>query len=274
MNVRRLPYLAALLGLAACSSSNDESTTGGAAPPPPPTTAPTTTSLVLTVEGPQAKPGIEAHVKAEVDRRTDGITGSTLAVSGARASLQTPTGWAATKGDVTVVASGDKKAQIAATSFTGAADSKLAAATAAMGLTNCDWNPADSLTIGKTSLAGTGADGVCSRGDAKVKAAYVAPTAEGLLVVGAWEDGGDMANVFGSMRSIAKAAGGGGGGDGIAACCAALRQNAGSAPPDQKNSLLQAAAICDGLRNSPQGKAALVAVRGALRGANLPSSCR
>lgn len=266
--------LSVLLGLAACSGSNEESTTGGAAPPPSTstTTSTTTPSLVLTTEGPQAKPGIDARVKAEVDQRADGITGTTLAVSGARASLQSPTGWTPAKGDVTVVTSADKKAQIGATSFTGAADSKLGAAATALGLTACEWNPAESLTIGKTTLAGSGADGVCTRGAAKVKTAYVAPQNEGLLVVGAWEEGGDSANVFGAMRSITKVAGGGGG-DGIAACCAALRQNANHAPPDQKAPMLQAAAICDGLRNSPQGKAALVQVRAMLRGANMPSSC-
>ncbi len=67
-----------------------------------------------------------------------------------------------------------------------------------------------------------------------------------------------------------------GGGDptGIRKCCAALRQNANSAPLDQKGSYLSAAAICDGLVNSPQGRSALGAVRGALRGANMPSSCQ
>lgn len=61
---------------------------------------------------------------------------------------------------------------------------------------------------------------------------------------------------------------------GIRACCAALQQNVASAPLDQKPMYIQAAAICNGLVNSPQGRQALVAVRGALRGANVPSSCR
>ncbi len=274
MNVRRSLCYAVLPVLAACSSSNND-TTGGAEPPV--TTAPTTTTtppLALTVEGPPTKPGVEARVKAEVDRRTDGLTGSAFPVTGARASLQAPTGWTTAKGDVAVATSPDKKAQIAATSFAAdGAGGKLPAVIAALGLTGCEWNPAESLAIGKTTLAGDGADGVCTRGAAKVRTAYVAPKAEGLLVVGAWEDGGDSASVFGAMRSIAKA-GGAGGSDGIAACCQALRQNAGSAPLDQKPMYIQAAAVCEGLRNSPQGKAALVQVRGLLRGANMPSSCR
>lgn len=61
---------------------------------------------------------------------------------------------------------------------------------------------------------------------------------------------------------------------GVRACCAALAQNANSAPLDQKPMLLQAAAICTGLVNNPQGRAGLASVRGMLRGANLPSQCR
>lgn len=61
---------------------------------------------------------------------------------------------------------------------------------------------------------------------------------------------------------------------GVRACCAALSQNVNSAPLDQKPMYIQAAAICNGLINSPQGRQALIAVRGALRGANVPSSCR
>jgi hypothetical protein len=61
---------------------------------------------------------------------------------------------------------------------------------------------------------------------------------------------------------------------GIRACCNALTQNAGSAPLDQKPMYLQAAAVCQGLVNSPQGKQALVGIRGMLRGANMPSQCK
>jgi hypothetical protein len=61
---------------------------------------------------------------------------------------------------------------------------------------------------------------------------------------------------------------------GMRKCCSALRQNANSAPLDQKGSYLSAAALCDGLVNSPQGKQALGAVRGLLKGASMPSSCQ
>lgn len=261
---------AAFLAIAACSGPKDDPS-GSATAPPPPTAPPatTTTTLVLTVEGPQPKAGIEQHVKAEVDGRTDGITGAAMSVAGARAALQSPTGWATTKGDVTVVTSADKKAQIGATS---GGEAKLAAAATALGLTGCEWNPGQSMNIGKNALPGSGADGKCMRGTTPVVTAYVAPTAEGLLVVGAWEAGGDMANVFGSMRSITKLAGGAAGG--IGPCCAALHQNANSAPPDQKTMYLQAAAICDGIKNNPQAAGMLGSVRAALRGANMPSSCR
>ena len=66
----------------------------------------------------------------------------------------------------------------------------------------------------------------------------------------------------------------GGDATGIRACCAALAQNANSAPLDQKPAYLQAAAVCQGLVNSPQGRQALVQLRGILRGANMPSSCK
>lgn len=61
---------------------------------------------------------------------------------------------------------------------------------------------------------------------------------------------------------------------GIRACCAALAGNANSAPLDQKPMYLQAAAVCQGLVNSPQGRGALVQLRGILRGASMPSSCK
>ena len=61
---------------------------------------------------------------------------------------------------------------------------------------------------------------------------------------------------------------------GIRKCCAALAQNANSAPLDQKPAYLQAAAVCNGLVNSPQGRSALVQLRGILRGASMPSSCQ
>lgn len=274
MNVRRFACFAVLLGLAACSGSGDDDKGGAPAPATTTTEAQTTTSLVLQVEPPVAKPGVELRVKAEVDNKPDGITGSTLAVPNARATLQTPTGWTTVRGDINIVTSPDKKTHIAAASYTaGQTLARRDAVAATLGLTGCEWNAEDSLTIGKNTLSGSGADGLCSRGDAKVRTAFITSTGESLLVMGAWEEGGDSASVFGSMRSVVKVAGGTAN-DGIGPCCAALAQNANSAPPDQKVYLLQAAAICNGLRNSPQGKAALSQVRAALRGANMPSACQ
>lgn len=265
---------AAVLAIAACSGPKDEPPSASAVTAATTTPATTTTSLVLTVEGPQPKAGIELHVKAEVDGRTDGLTGTSLSVTGARAALQAPKDWATAKGDVTVLTPADKKAQLAATSFgTEGAEGKLAAVATALGLTGCEWNPGDRLAIGKNAVPGSGADGRCMRGATPVMTAYVATQTEGLLVVGAWEAGGDSASLFGSMRSITKLAGGAGGG-GLGPCCAALHQNANSAPPDQKNLYLQAAAICDGIKNNPAAQGMLGQVRAALKGANMPSSCR
>jgi len=61
---------------------------------------------------------------------------------------------------------------------------------------------------------------------------------------------------------------------GIKKCCNALAQNMKSAPPDQQLAYGSALAVCNGLVNSPQGRQALVAVRGALRGASMPAACQ
>lgn len=280
MNLRRNALCAsALVLLLACGNKNkdDEDTPTTSTPKqtsttatPPPTAA---TSTQVKVEEPPGNKvaGVEAHVKAELDGRADGITGTTATAGGA--TLQTPTGWKSTAGAVTVVTAADDKARLGLTTFTGDPAAQLTAAATAMGLTNCQWNtPAEAIVSGKDKLAATGADGVCSRGAGQAHAAYIAPTAQGSLVVGAWDAGGDMTNVFGSMRSIAKGATGDG--TGIAACCAALRQNAKSAPPQQQGAYLLAAGACDAVKNNPQGRAALGTVRAALAGASVPSTCK
>lgn len=281
MNVCRGVFLAtALLSLAGCPNKDeDEGGTTMVAPTNvvPAPTAPTAAATPGTLKpDTPAKMSIEARVKTELDARTDGITGTPLAAAGAQASLQTPAGWQTTKsGDLTIAASADKKAQIAAGAV-GAegATGKLPTATAALGLTGCEWNPPETVAVGKGKLASMAADGVCTRGTTQVRAAYVTPAAEKLLVVGAWDPDGDSASVFGAMRSIAKAAGGGADPTGIGACCSALRQNAKSAPPEQQSGLLLAAGVCDTLRNDPSGRAVLAQVRAALAGANVPSTCR
>jgi hypothetical protein len=197
-----------------------------------------------------------------------------MAAAGATATLQTPKGWAPVKGDLTVVTAPDKKAELAVGSFTPAEGptAKLAAAATALGLASCEWGAPEPLTVGKTKLAATAADGVCKRGTAIVRTAYVAPTAEKLIVIGAVDTDGDSASVFGAMRSIAKPPTGDS--SGIAACCAALRQNARMAPPEQQAYLVMAANMCDSMRRTPQGRATLAQVRAGLRGARVPSACR
>jgi hypothetical protein len=266
---------AALLSLAACNDKEQD--TNPIAPPPTtaaaPTPTPTPTSDLKVDTAP--KMTVQARVKGEVDGRADGITGSPLAVTGALASLQAPTGWTSAKsGDWNVATAADKKAQLAAGAVgaEGAAG-KVATAVTALGLTTCEWGTPETVTIGKGKLAGTAADGVCSRGTTQVRAAYVAPTAEKLVVVGTWDEGGDSAGVFGAMRSVAKASGGGDP-TGIGACCSALRSNAKSAPPEHQSSMLIAAGVCDTLRNDPQGKAILGQVRAMLAAASVPAQCR
>lgn len=275
MKVRRgIVVAAALLTLAGCK---DEEETNPIAPvtntAPAPTPAPTPSGDLKVDTAP--KMTIQARVKSELDGRTDGITGTPLSAAGAAASLQAPTGWTSSKsGDFNVAAPADKKAQVAAGAVGAEGTAgKLPLAATALGLTACEWGTPEAVSVGKGKLAASAADGVCTRGATQVRAAYVAPNAEKLLVVGTWDEGGDSAGVFGAMRSIAKPTGGGDP-SGIAACCAALRGNAASAPPEHQSSMLLAAGVCDTLRNDPQGRAVLGQVRAMLAGANVPSSCR
>jgi hypothetical protein len=269
MNAHRTVILAAaVVALAACSNKKDKDD-GAASAAPSGSAAPPTT---VTPAAPPP-PAIEQHVKVELDNRPDGITGTPFGVPGALATLHEPAGWAPTKGDVTVLAAPDKKAQLAVTALTaGDAAAKLPAAATALGLTDCQWGAPEPLVVGKTKLASTGADGVCKRGTAVVHTAYASPTAEKLLVVGAWEDGGDTANVFGAMRSIAKPPTGDP--SGLAACCAALRGNAKMAPPEQRQYYLMAASVCDSMRQNPQGRAMIAQLRQQMRGQPMPSSCK
>ena len=60
----------------------------------------------------------------------------------------------------------------------------------------------------------------------------------------------------------------------LANCCAALKQNAASAPPPTNTYMMAAAGICDGaVAAGKDNNAALAAIRGALRGANMPAAC-
>jgi hypothetical protein len=274
MNMRRSVWLLVPLALfaSACKKGDDETTappaSTAAAPQPTPTP---TQSTQIKVEQPQAKPGIEPRVRSEIDNRADGIAGSPMAASGAKATIPAPSGWASSNaGGFATVASADKKAHLAAAGATGQTPD---AAATALGLTGCQWGPPETVAVGKDKLAGSAADGVCQRGAMAVKTAQVTLTNENLLAVGAWEPDGDSANVFGAMRAIAKATGGG---DalGIAACCAALAQNQKSAPLEQQGAYALGVAACNAVRNNPQGMAALGQVRAALAGVSVPAACK
>src|SRR6185503_18961814 len=98
------------------------------------------------------------------------------AVAGATASLQTPPTWTVAKGKFSTAGTPDKKAQLAAgTVGPEGAPGKLPGAAAALGLTACEWGTPETITVGKGKLPATAADGVCTRGQAQVRTAYVAP---------------------------------------------------------------------------------------------------
>lgn len=259
-------------------------------PPPPPvaaTAAPSATAAI-TAEAPAPKPttalvpesgvaGVGARVKGEIDGKEPdaGARGPTLAAG--KATFAAPTGWNPGKGGAwNSAASADNKAGVAAGTYgaTEAATAKLPDAAAALGYTDCQWAPAETVSVGKDKLAGVAADGTCKQGGAQVKAAYVAFDSMKVLAVGGWADGGDATGVFSTFRHTKGVAGGSGDSTGLKACCDALAQNANSAPIEQKGSYLQAAAVCRGLISNPQGRALLGSVRAALAGASVPSSCR
>jgi len=273
---RSIWFVPLMLTLAACPKEKDTETEEEApkkktseptAATPAPTPTPTQSAEVK-IDNPGANPSIEAKVKAELDNKTDGITGQAVTPTGSKATFHAPKDWPGTKsGDFNVNAPADKKAVLSAGS--GGTEKVEAAATAA-GLTECKWNPNESITWGKDKIAAQGADGLCKKDGAEVKAAMV--TGENLIIVGSWAVGTDSSNVFGAMRSAAKAGTGGGGG--IAACCQALRQNAKSAPPQQQGAYLLAAGACDAARNNPNTAQALAGIRGMLAGAGAPAACR
>ena len=70
----------------------------------------------------------------------------------------------------------------------------------------------------------------------------------------------------------------GGGGNSLAACCAALRQNSASMPPPQNMYAMAAAQYCSAaaaaVANPAQKDATINAIRGMLKGAAMPGSCR
>lgn len=281
MKVRPSAWFMSLLLLAACpkdetgetaeteKTTEKTSSTGTTAPV---ATATTPAPTAATTESAPKPAGIEAKVKAEVDNKPDGITnGNKMNAANAKAGIQAPKEWKVTPGETSVAKSADEKARVAVTGFGAEGpDQRMAQATQAAGLSACQWTtPPEQATVGKDKLPASVADGVCNRGAGQVKAAMMAT--EGLLVLGSWDEGGDQASVFNAFRSVTKAAVGV---DSLAACCAALRQNSKSAPPQYVGAYLMAAGACDNARKSPDAQKALAGIRGMLRGANVPSSCR
>lgn len=272
-----------LLAVPACSNKDETKD----APPPPPPSQPTAAASVVPDPPPTAKPqtalvpesgvaGVAARVKGEVDGKEPDAGDRGAAIVAGKATFVGPKDWAAGKSGIwTTATSADKKAAVTAGNFaaTEAATAKLPEAAAALGYSDCNWAPPETVSVGKDKLAGVAADGVCKQGGAAVKVAYVAFDSMKVLALGGWADGGDATGVFSTFRHVKGVAGGGGGSDGIKACCAALSQNANSAPLDQKGAYLQAAAICNGLASNPQARALLGQVRSALKGANVPASC-
>lgn len=273
-----------LLAVPACSNKDE------AKDSPPPAAPPSATAAAPVVPDPPpaaAKPqtalvpesgvaGVAARVKGEVDGKEPDTGDRGAAIVAGKATFVGPKDWTAGKSGIwTTATSADKKAAVTAGNYaaTEAATAKLPEAAAALGYSDCNWAPAETVSVGKDKLAGVAADGVCKQGGAPVKVAYVAFDSMKVLAVGGWADGGDATGVFSTFRHVKGVAGGGGGSDGIKACCAALSQNANSAPIDQKGAYLQAAAICNGLASNPQARALLGQVRSALKGANVPASC-
>jgi hypothetical protein len=259
------------VGMTGCEPKEDDEPEPKKEEPEPKTPEPEPkpdTPTQLTPE--PSAPGITPRVKAELDSREDGATGTALSVTGARATMQMPTGWTSTTTNTFQVAKPqDGKAQLGGASDT----TKVNDVATTLGLAECTWGATETVMVGKDQLQGSAADGTCKKNGESVPAVQLTIPDNSLLMVGAWETGGDDKGLFDTLRSVKKA-GGTGDPTGIAACCQALRQNAKSAPPHQQGAYIAAAGACDALRTNPQGRAALGQVRAMLLGANVPASCR
>lgn len=231
--------LVVLPGCKGCEKDTDE---------PPPMPMPTVVSAEpqQPTELSTAEPaGPGEVVRPELDNREDGITGKTVTVSGAKATLQVPQDWTINEGEYKVAVAADQNSRMAigSTGTSGALDVREKLATAA-GLTECTWGPTQTLTVGKDKLSTQAADGKCKRDGAATEAAFIA--AEQLAAVGQWKEGTSRDGLFGSMRSLAKVkTGGAASPSGLIACCRALAQNAKSAPMPQSGFMMQAAATCE-----------------------------
>jgi hypothetical protein len=236
--------LIGLMLLPSCKKESDDpppmpaATTVVSAEPPAPT--------VLTPAEPAA-PG--EVVRPELDNRDDGLTGTPLTVSGAKASMQVASDWKVTKGTTTVATAADDKSRLAAGTYgTDGPTTMVETLATAAGLAGCTWGPPQTLTVGKDKLSAQAADGKCKRNGVDTPAAYVA--AENLAVVGAWDASADRSALFGAMRTIGKVKAGGPSVSRLVACCRVLANNAKSSPPPQNGFMLQAAATCEAAARS------------------------
>jgi hypothetical protein len=238
MRLAHYALICAML-IPSCKTKTDDTPPMPTAPPPASTPEPVQPTVLSTTE--PVAPG--EIVRPELDGREDGITGTLVSVSGAKANFKIPTDWKLTKSEFQVATAADQKSELVAGSGmdpTAVLDKMAAAA----GLSGCTWQPPQSMTVGKDKLSAQGADGSCKKGAAPMTAGYM--STEGLVVLGAWDPAADRSGVFGSMRSVAKAATGPGGVSNLVACCRALAQNAKSqANPMVAGSMIQAASLCE-----------------------------
>ncbi len=195
-------------------------------PPPMPIATATASQPAPTAELTAEPVAPGSVVQPELDNRDDGLTGgTTLTVSGAKANLQVPTDWKVTKGEVNVASAADGKSRLGVVSYgTGSHTDVLDKTASATGLSACQWQPTQTLTVGKDKLSAQAADGKCKRAGADVNAAYMAT--EGLLAVGSWDQTADRNNLFSSMRSVAGLKAGGPAASRLVGCCRVLAQNA------------------------------------------------
>ncbi|MSP24551.1 MAG: hypothetical protein EXR75_05175 [Myxococcales bacterium] len=283
--------LLATVAVAGCKTTEEETeapaksataTTTTVVPVAPSTAVAPPTATVAQIVPDTGSPtgGSGSVAKTELDGRAPdaGHAGATISITGSKATFVVPGGWTTKPGEYSVSTAADGKARFAATAYKDgeAPATKLGAAATALGLTDCAWGTADSISLGKDKLPASAADGTCKRDGNPVKAVYAATSGKDMhvLAVSAWDEGSDNKGALNTLRSCKGATGGTGDPTGIGACCSALKQNAASAPITQKGAYLAAAGLCQSLVSNPQGKAALSGVRAMLAGAGVPPACR
>lgn len=245
---------------------DDDKDDGGDSPEPKPSSKPSK------LEPDQPKPA-SGRAASELDggkTPAEGWAGTDLTAG--RTKFTAGTDWKKSNKDgFSVFEAADGKARFGAKGSSNPSGD-LEAAAKALGLTDCKWGTAGSVSMGKDNLAADVADGTCKRGAGEVSAVYAALSDEGTIAIGSWDSGGDDKAVFETFRSAAKVTGGKG--NAIAACCAAIAQNAASAPPQFKGIYIAAAGACNAAKGNPSVAAGLAQARAALAGVQIPAACR